>query len=182
MCIRDSHQQEKLAECHDLARTHIRAAAGAGKTFVALHLMLKELHDDESCYVLFVAKSTALACFIASWLRRRAGRGASKLLRRLHLLAPPIDETPEARGLARYVATFKDGRLQLSPEEKPYALVVVDEAHHVYSAEQYEQMRASVKACITAAAAPRLLLLSDCLLYTSPSPRDRTRSRMPSSA
>ena len=25
-------------------------------------------------------------------------------------------------------------------------------------------------------------VLSDCLLYTSPSPRDRTRSRMPSSA
>ena len=28
----------------------------------------------------------------------------------------------------------------------------------------------------------RLPLLLDCLLYTSPSPRDRTRSRMPSSA
>ena len=27
-----------------------------------------------------------------------------------------------------------------------------------------------------------LLLLEGCLLYTSPSPRDRTRSRMPSSA
>ena len=27
-----------------------------------------------------------------------------------------------------------------------------------------------------------LLLLGGCLLYTSPSPRDRTRSRMPSSA
>ena len=27
-----------------------------------------------------------------------------------------------------------------------------------------------------------LLLLHRCLLYTSPSPRDRTRSRMPSSA
>ena len=26
------------------------------------------------------------------------------------------------------------------------------------------------------------LLLNSCLLYTSPSPRDRTRSRMPSSA
>ena len=26
------------------------------------------------------------------------------------------------------------------------------------------------------------MLYSDCLLYTSPSPRDRTRSRMPSSA
>ena len=28
----------------------------------------------------------------------------------------------------------------------------------------------------------RLAQLYDCLLYTSPSPRDRTRSRMPSSA
>ena len=28
----------------------------------------------------------------------------------------------------------------------------------------------------------RLELYKDCLLYTSPSPRDRTRSRMPSSA
>ena len=26
------------------------------------------------------------------------------------------------------------------------------------------------------------ILIMDCLLYTSPSPRDRTRSRMPSSA
>ena len=30
--------------------------------------------------------------------------------------------------------------------------------------------------------ARQLVLLSSCLLYTSPSPRDRTRSRMPSSA
>ena len=29
---------------------------------------------------------------------------------------------------------------------------------------------------------PVVILLMDCLLYTSPSPRDRTRSRMPSSA
>jgi ABC-2 type transport system ATP-binding protein len=31
-------------------------------------------------------------------------------------------------------------------------------------------------------AAGKTTLLSICLLYTSPSPRDRTRSRMPSSA
>ena len=30
--------------------------------------------------------------------------------------------------------------------------------------------------------APKLLSGTGCLLYTSPSPRDRTRSRMPSSA
>ena len=29
---------------------------------------------------------------------------------------------------------------------------------------------------------PTLMIFKDCLLYTSPSPRDRTRSRMPSSA
>ena len=29
---------------------------------------------------------------------------------------------------------------------------------------------------------PHMLPSKDCLLYTSPSPRDRTRSRMPSSA
>ena len=29
---------------------------------------------------------------------------------------------------------------------------------------------------------PKMGELYDCLLYTSPSPRDRTRSRMPSSA
>ena len=32
------------------------------------------------------------------------------------------------------------------------------------------------------ARADTMALLRDCLLYTSPSPRDRTRSRMPSSA
>ena len=31
-------------------------------------------------------------------------------------------------------------------------------------------------------AIPRFIELQTCLLYTSPSPRDRTRSRMPSSA
>ena len=34
----------------------------------------------------------------------------------------------------------------------------------------------------TVTAAGHAALLSGCLLYTSPSPRDRTRSRMPSSA
>ena len=35
----------------------------------------------------------------------------------------------------------------------------------------------------TASDLPELLdKISNCLLYTSPSPRDRTRSRMPSSA
>ena len=35
---------------------------------------------------------------------------------------------------------------------------------------------------VSAAAGPASALMSPCLLYTSPSPRDRTRTRMPSSA
>ena len=40
----------------------------------------------------------------------------------------------------------------------------------------------SVGVPITQADMPQLTQLDACLLYTSPSPRDRTRSRMPSSA
>ena len=41
------HQQQKLAESEGHPRAHVRAAAGAGKTFLALHLMFKALsaHD-----------------------------------------------------------------------------------------------------------------------------------------
>ena len=41
---------------------------------------------------------------------------------------------------------------------------------------------ASVIAVVAVAAFAGYGLRQDCLLYTSPSPRDRTRSRMPSSA
>ena len=36
--------------------------------------------------------------------------------------------------------------------------------------------------CVAFAKERGLACIQDCLLYTSPSPRDRTRSRMPSSA
>ena len=41
---------------------------------------------------------------------------------------------------------------------------------------------ASCPVCLYAGSLVPEELLSHCLLYTSPSPRDRTRSRMPSSA
>ena len=40
------HQQQKLTESEGHARAHVRAAAGAGKTFLALHQMLKALSAD----------------------------------------------------------------------------------------------------------------------------------------
>ena len=40
------HQRQKLAETEGHARAHMIAAAGAGKTFLALHQMLKVLCAD----------------------------------------------------------------------------------------------------------------------------------------
>ena len=41
-----SHQQKKLEECEGVANIHVQAPAGAGKTFVALHRMLKLLKGN----------------------------------------------------------------------------------------------------------------------------------------
>ena len=52
----------------------------------------------------------------------------------------------------------------------------------VFSGYSYESLKTRLQDCHA-----KILITSDgfhrnCLLYTSPSPRDRTRSRMPSSA
>ena len=47
---------------------------------------------------------------------------------------------------------------------------------------KYIGSRALMEIAVATLATDRALLLYGCLLYTSPSPRDRTRSRMPSSA
>ena len=41
------HQKDVLAESEGCVRAHIRAAAGAGKTFVALHRMLEALRAED---------------------------------------------------------------------------------------------------------------------------------------
>ena len=54
-----------------------------------------------------------------------------------------------------------------------------------YSEEEVERLRGSIKIeySLCKNQSQKLWeLLNTCLLYTSPSPRDRTRSRMPSSA
>lgn len=70
------HQSDKLAECDRLeGDVHLRAPAGAGKTFVALHRALDVLRRSPSDSVLFVARNEALAYFAASWLGKRAAAG-----------------------------------------------------------------------------------------------------------
>jgi len=68
-------------------------------------------------------------------------------------------------------------------DDKPIRILLVEDEHEY--ARLMRRMLASVKKIVPVT--PRFDLewvdqLSTCLLYTSPSPRDRTRSRMPSSA
>ena len=67
------HQQQVLTECekNDHQHVHIDAAAGTGKTFIALHRLLHILLNDPEAMVLFVAKSPALAFFFVGWLVMR---------------------------------------------------------------------------------------------------------------
>ena len=64
------------------------------------------------------------------------------------------------------VTTEDGGRQNLFAKEPPMEIMDVTETHN----ERAERLNG------------RLAMLGVCLLYTSPSPRDRTRSRMPSSA
>ena len=66
-----------------------------------------------------------------------------------------------------------DGRLLLHTRAKRTVEHYLSEAHAHTSSERY---------VISVAQPYGRTSTDDCLLYTSPSPRDRTRSRMPSSA
>ena len=53
---------------------------------------------------------------------------------------------------------------------------------HPIPSENVPQVLTALNGINSVSIAGFLMLTEDCLLYTSPSPRDRTRSRMPSSA
>ena len=65
------------------------------------------------------------------------------------------------------------------------AVVVVMNKWDLVSEQTQEAMKdaiENVKAQLRTVSWAKVIFTSACLLYTSPSPRDRTRSRMPSSA
>ena len=98
---------------------------------------------------------------------------------------PPPGASFNAEEQARY-RDFKEARAGAAD----YMAMEGDFSRYLedlYSAEpvQRESLRDECEILVVGAGFAGLLLwykLRDCLLYTSPSPRDRTRSRMPSSA
>ena len=70
--ILTAHQQEKAKQCEQAMErrrgVHLQGPAGTGKTFMALHMMLRELEKDRICSVLFLLLSEAFVFFIAQWV------------------------------------------------------------------------------------------------------------------
>ena len=154
------HQREKMEQCLDGAYVSVRAPAGAGKTFVALHRMRLLLDAECSTLILFVARNEALCTFVARWLCSRLPNALQRLrlLRRLHLLFEPFAIGPRTVTVERGRGLVVTPSEELLPKRR-YALVVVDEAHHVYSD---GRMLTDVERVATAMGGPeRRLLLSD---------------------
>ncbi len=155
------HQERRLAECRDSPRTLLDAPAGAGKTFLALHLMLETITKESDKKVLFASSNPALGFFIARWiLERRHAKSpceAGSILERIHILFIKGDSLS-----LNELVLIDDGLLEFSKDviaedSCSYALVVVDEAHFIFSQEtlrvRIEQFAKRNKT--------RVLLLSD---------------------
>ena len=132
------HQKLKLKECREAGTTkhiHVRAPAGAGKTFIALYLMLRTIEQNTTKNVLFVAPSLALSLFVMKWLwKRLKNDGDESRLKSLFVLALSDDAgTPSS---VVHCVRLDENQINHTPLEESDApsfdMVVVDEAHHLY--------------------------------------------------
>eukprot|EP01048_Picozoa_sp_COSAG05_P012560 COSAG05_NODE_1267_length_5328_cov_2.245554_1_plen_1512_part_01 len=164
------HQREKLAECTSALSgegeiaVHIKAPAGAGKTFLALHFMQSVLQDSDKKQVLFIARNPPLVIFVAKWLaqRERSSSARNRILKRLHVMSHPVDAGPHSVAISSRsghdcieTAPIAEEAWEHS-QAAQYGLVVIDEAHHIF---REELLRALVKPFVSAAG--RYMLLSD---------------------
>lgn len=154
------HQRDKLAEC--ASNVHLMAPAGAGKTFVALHLALQTLHIQDDAAVLFVARNEALSIFAGTWVAKRVHtrKKRSQLLARLHLLHEPFEDGAKFVKIRNNKAVLLplpklDFAQTKSNTKLRYSVVIVDEAHHVYS---IPSLRAIVESSVSEGYTQRMLL------------------------
>ncbi|KAJ8610680.1 hypothetical protein CTAYLR_005662 [Chrysophaeum taylorii] len=133
------HQLEKLGGLGEDESAHVRGPAGAGKTSCALHRMLGAARRGRS--VLFVGRGRALVMMVSRWILSRGGT---------------IEVLDLTRGRRIERPRLENGRVETEACKRcsSYDLVVVDEAHHVYSC-------SAAREEVEAIEASTLLLLSD---------------------
>ena len=126
------HQEEKFQEIKQAQRSsstvHLSAVAGAGKTFIAVQLVLETFQQNPSGHVLLIAPCISLCFLFVVWLGRRAKEenlDIDRLLKRLVVVSKPYD---------RLMTLEVDGtRIKASDSvTREFLLEVCDEAQDVY--------------------------------------------------
>ena len=124
-----------------------------------------------------VAPKTRVAGVFAVGERPREGRVAEHPIGTFDELVDPV--VPEVAHRARIEGTKMLGDLNGDVGVVPAAAIGVEDAGVLH---QRGNDAAGLLPAVIRVEAAELACPHHCLLYTSPSPRDRTRSRMPSSA
>ena len=112
------HQTERLKQLSCDEDTHIRAAAGAGKTFVALNHLIEMLSSGKRC--LYVARNPALCYSVVKWIRKRKPESELSnhfLSKHLMLLFEPMFEGPRIVEIVDGKIETKIGANQAAGEE-----------------------------------------------------------------
>ncbi|CAK9048796.1 unnamed protein product [Durusdinium trenchii] len=124
------HQEEKVKELEGDGDFHLSAAAGSGKTFVAVRKVLLTLDANSEGQVLFVAPTKALCLHFLQWFVAMHGGDEADVVKqfaRLRLMYAPYNSC--------MTASLKGNKIELAKDEGPniqFVLSIVDEAHDIF--------------------------------------------------
>ncbi len=139
--IPTDHQQKILKEVKmkmQSSSIHISAIAGAGKTFIAVRLVMDELCNNSSGLILFVAPPPSLCLFFVHWLGRRVhGRrrlrekfSIQSVLERIRVMHYPYKDVMNVQVTGNRLDFQSISQLDMVKEN--FLLAIIDEAHDVY--------------------------------------------------
>ena len=164
------HQAEKYKEIKETGKlstaVHLSSVAGAGKTFLAVELMIDAVKQNSSGQVLFVAPSASLCLHFLRWLGRRAAREKfdfEGLLDRVLVMIPPYK--------CLMKCCIKDKSIDLipclpasDPAKQSLLLQIIDEAQDVF----FDNVHHDFLHSISSGCKRQLLLSSQCQCSSVP--------------
>ena len=123
-------QRRVLQIIAESSGVHLKALAGAGKTFVILSVLEDAFQTKSYGTVLVISKTMALLLFIASWLwRRTKPRLRRNKLARLCVMYGPLESGRHSIHLNVNTGMLESRELA-EPANKIHTHVILDEAHH----------------------------------------------------
>eukprot|EP00434_Breviolum_minutum_P005739 symbB.v1.2.005055.t1/scaffold291.1/size238869/20 len=136
------HQRKLLKQAKVLfaagSNIHISAVAGAGKTFIAVRLVMDTLLNNSGGQILYVGPCKSLCLFFIHWVARRV-QGSSSLrekfsiqsiLDRIQVMASPYKELMRLHVTGNRLEFQSISHIGVVGQK--FLLAVLDEAHDIY--------------------------------------------------